>query len=39
VTQQDELQRRIRRNALWLGLVACAFYLAYYLIQMSRTAG
>jgi len=39
VTDQDELQRRIRRNALLLGLLALAFYAAYYMIQLSRTAG
>ena len=38
MTEQEELQKRIRRNALQLALLALAFYVAYYLIQLSRTA-
>lgn len=33
MTQQDELQRRNRRKALLLGLLAAAFYVGYYLLQ------
>ena len=33
------LQKRIRRSALLLGLLALAVYVAYYLIQLWRTAG
>jgi hypothetical protein len=39
MTRPDELQRRVRRNALMLGLVAVAFYVGYYLTQLSHTAG
>ena len=39
MTGQDEMQRRIRRNALLLGLLALAVYVAYYLIQLTRLAG
>jgi hypothetical protein len=39
VTEQDQLQRRVRRNAWLLALLALAFYASYYLIQLSRTTG
>ena len=39
MTERDELQRRVRRNALLLGLLALGVYVAYYLIQLSGTAG
>lgn len=35
MTGQPELQRRIRRNALALGLLALAFYAGYFLLQAS----
>ncbi len=35
---QDRLQRRIRRNAALLALLALAFYVAYYLVQALRLA-
>ncbi len=38
MTARDELQRRARRTALLLGLLALAVYVAYYLIQLSRAA-
>ena len=38
MTRQDELQKRIRRNALLLALLAVAFYLSYYLIQSLNSA-
>lgn len=37
MTNQEQLQRRIRRNALLLGLLALALYVSYYLIQLSHT--
>ena len=39
MTEQDELQKRIRRNALLLALLALAVYVAYYAIQLTGTAG
>jgi hypothetical protein len=39
VTERDDMQRRVRRNALGLGLLAVAIYLGYYLLQLSRMAG
>lgn len=36
MTQRDPLQRRVRRNAMLLGLLAVAFYVAYYLVQLAR---
>ena len=36
VTEQEELQKRIRRNALLLGLLAVAVYVVYYLIEFAR---
>jgi hypothetical protein len=38
VTEQQQMQRRIRRNALLLGFLALAFYVGYYLIQITRSA-
>jgi hypothetical protein len=38
VTGQDQLQRRVRRNAIVLALVAVAFYVGYFLIQISHSA-
>jgi hypothetical protein len=38
VTDRDEQQRRIRRNALLLGALALAVYVAYYVIQLSGMA-
>jgi hypothetical protein len=38
MTGHDELQRRIRRNALLLGGLALAFYAGYYLLQLAQTA-
>jgi hypothetical protein len=35
VTEQDQL-RRVRRNALLLGLLALAIYVGYYLLQLSH---
>jgi hypothetical protein len=37
MTGQDELQRRVRRNALLLGALALAFYAGYYLLQLSQS--
>lgn len=36
MTDQDDIQRRVRRNALLLALVALAFYVGYFLVQASR---
>jgi hypothetical protein len=36
VTTRDEQQRKIRRSALLLGLLAFALYVAYYLLQLSH---
>lgn len=33
MTQRDELQRRNRRTAMLLALLAAAFYVGYYLLQ------
>jgi hypothetical protein len=38
VRQQDELRKRIRRNALLLGLLALCVYVGYYLIELGRAA-
>jgi hypothetical protein len=38
VRQQDELRKKIRRNALLLGLLALCVYVAYYLIELGRAA-
>jgi hypothetical protein len=32
-------RRRIRRNALLLALLPLAFFLAFYLAQLARSAG
>jgi hypothetical protein len=32
-------QRRARRNALWLGLLALGFYAAFIVLSMSRPHG
>jgi len=32
-------QRRAKRNALWLGLLALGFYAAFILLSMSRPHG
>jgi hypothetical protein len=37
MTGQVELQRRVRRNALLLGVLALAFYAGYYLLQLAQT--
>jgi hypothetical protein len=34
MTERGELQRRIRRNALLLALLAVAIYVGYYLLQL-----
>ena len=34
-----ERQRRIRRNAILLGLLALAFYVGFYLAQIARGGG
>lgn len=39
MTEQEEMQRRVRRSALLLGLLALAFYVGYFLFQASRPAG
>ena len=39
MTTRDEQQRKIRRSALLLGLLAFAIYVAYYLLQLSHTVG
>jgi hypothetical protein len=39
MTEQEELQRRVRRNAMLLGLLALGFYLAYYFIQYRNSHG
>ena len=36
---QAELQRRIKRNALLLALLAVGFYVAYYFIQLANSGG
>lgn len=38
-SEREELQRKVRRNAWLLALLAFAFYVAYYLVQASKTAG
>ena len=35
----EQLQRRVRRNAWLLALLALAVYASYYLVQLSRSAG
>lgn len=37
--EREQLQRRARRNAWLLALLALAFYVTYYLVQASKTAG
>jgi len=32
-------QRRAKRNALWLALLALGFYAAFILVSMSRAHG
>jgi hypothetical protein len=32
----DERQRRARRNAVLLAIVAVGFYVLYYLVQFAR---
>jgi hypothetical protein len=39
MSEQEELQKRIRRNALVLALLALAIYVAYYVIHLTLTAG
>lgn len=39
MTDPQILQKRIRRNALLLGLLALAVYAAFYLVQLERMAG
>ena len=39
MTGQEELQRRVRRNAVLLGLLALGFYAAYYFIQYQNSRG
>jgi hypothetical protein len=39
VTEAEERQRKIRRNALLLGLLALVFYVGFYIAQMARSAG
>jgi ABC-type amino acid transport system permease subunit len=34
-----ERQRRIRRDAVLLGLLALAFYAGFYIAQILRSAG
>jgi hypothetical protein len=38
VIDADERQRRIRRNAILLGLLALAFYVAFYFVQIARSS-
>ncbi|GMW06192.1 MAG: hypothetical protein AMXMBFR8_09890 [Nevskiales bacterium] len=35
---QERLQRRVRRNALLLALLALAVYASYFLVQALRLA-
>lgn len=37
--QAGERARRIRRNAVLLGLLALSFYIGFCLAQLARTAG
>lgn len=37
MTGEAERRRRARRNALLLGLVAVAFYVGFYLVQLAHT--
>jgi ABC-type amino acid transport system permease subunit len=39
VTKTVERQRKIRRDAILLGLLALAFYAAFYVAQIARSAG
>ena len=39
MSDQEELQKRIRRSALLLALLALAVYVAYYVIHLTLTAG
>jgi ABC-type amino acid transport system permease subunit len=39
VTDAGERQRKIRRNAILLGLLALAFYVGFYVAQIARSAG
>jgi hypothetical protein len=36
---EPERKRRIRRTALWLGLVALAFYIGFIALSVMRSAG
>jgi hypothetical protein len=38
-TLDVQRQRRAKRNALWLGLLALGFYTAFILLSMSRAHG
>ena len=35
-TSGQDLQRKVRRNAWLLALLALAFYVTYYLVQASK---
>ncbi len=35
MNQRDDLRRRIRRDALLLGLLAVAVYVVYYLLEFG----
>ena len=37
--ETDARQRRVKRNALWLGLLAVGFYVGFILLSVSRAHG
>jgi ABC-type amino acid transport system permease subunit len=39
VKNPTERQRKIRRDAMLLGLLALAFYAGFYIAQILRSAG
>jgi uncharacterized membrane protein (DUF485 family) len=39
VTEERELQKRVRRNALLLALLALGFYVAFFAVQLVRGGG
>jgi len=38
-SSQQQLQRKVRRNAWLLALLALAFYVTYYLVQAAKVMG
>jgi hypothetical protein len=38
VSDEAERRRKARRNAILLGLLAAAFYVGFYLVQLANSA-